>query len=312
MELCGSIRDCGGELMIQYNKKTFFHRVDFPYFMDRYLIQPNEYIPQHKHEFYELVYVLGGTAVHDLQGQRKVLRDGDMYLLEPGQSHGYVGSSAETPVYNIMFLPELLQQRSTLKKEDIFTYLSPFLGKSKSDLPYVSLTGVLRGMVESELSQLYDEYRRRLPGYETIIQGGLARLYIQIARHDACTNKAADRNNQIGRVLSMLRERFSQPLTLRQFSQLCYMSPSTLNYQLKQSTGKTYSETKRELQLEFACRQLRETQDEIAQIAFDSGFDDISYFYRIFKKHVNCTPVQYRKQFAGLDKKLVSFIRRTE
>ncbi len=47
--------------------------------------------------------------------------------------------------------------------------------------------------------------------------------------------------------------------------------------------------------LNIACRMLKETDMNVEEVAKSVGYDDLQYFYRVFKKEFNITPVAYRK-----------------
>lgn len=70
---------------------------------------------------------------------------------------------------------------------------------------------------------------------------------------------------------------------------------TTFSQNLKESTGKTFSEFLREMRLEEAARLLRETDMPIDQIAYEVGLRSTSGFYRNFLLSYGTTPNQYRK-----------------
>jgi AraC-like DNA-binding protein len=49
--------------------------------------------------------------------------------------------------------------------------------------------------------------------------------------------------------------------------------------------------------LDYAMRQLIQTDDPISAVAFDSGFGDISHFYKMFRSRMHISPLNYRKKF---------------
>jgi AraC-like DNA-binding protein/quercetin dioxygenase-like cupin family protein len=286
---------------MRYEKYVFFRNRDFPFFIDRYIIQRNEEIPAHTHEFYEFVFVLEGSAQHEMNGSVRTLKPGDLFMLEPGVYHGYTGSSdEETPVYNVMFLPELLREEFRALRSSTyfmeFSYLAPFLRNSPTHYPYLNLTGMLQSKVENDLARMHLEAQEQLPGYELMIKTDMIRMLIEIGRTRNSAEGEKGKKHQMHYVLSLLQEHFNRPLTMEQFSRLCHMSPSTLAYKLKSETGKTFVEYKRSLQMKHACLMLKHTQTAIADLAFESGFEDVSYFYRVFRSEMGCTPAEYRKR----------------
>lgn len=72
----------------------------------------------------------------------------------------------------------------------------------------------------------------------------------------------------------------------------------TLEYisrEMRKKINKTPCEFMNELRLEYAAKQLVETNKQIISISLDSGYNSLSYFNRIFKKEFGMTPNQYRR-----------------
>jgi AraC-like DNA-binding protein/quercetin dioxygenase-like cupin family protein len=285
---------------MKYSRYTFFRRHDFPFFIDRYTIQPGEYIAPHTHEFHELVFVLGGEAVHEINGSRHKLQPGDLFLLEPGVYHGYQGAADKaTPVYNIMFLPELLEDEfGRLKQETYFSefsYLAPFLHGRRAPYPYIRLEGLLQIRAEQELIHMEQEAKSQLPGFELMIQSAMIQFLIRIGRASQSSEHGQHKQRPMEDILFLLREQFNRSFGLKQFAGLCHTSPSTLAAKFKAETGQTFVEYRRRLQVEHACSLLQHSNLPIIEVAMDCGFNDISYFYRVFRKQIGCTPAEYRQ-----------------
>ena len=62
-------------------------------------------------------------------------------------------------------------------------------------------------------------------------------------------------------------------------------------------TGKTFSDYVNDFRIGNACYMLTETDKTISQIALEVGFENLTYFNRVFLKKKICTPKQYRMQF---------------
>ncbi|WP_314036066.1 helix-turn-helix domain-containing protein [Xanthocytophaga flava] len=75
-----------------------------------------------------------------------------------------------------------------------------------------------------------------------------------------------------------------------------YLSTRYLSDVLKQETGKTALDHIHLYLIKEAKNQLLGTNNHVAGIAYDLGFESPSYFTRLFKKVVGCTPVQYKEQ----------------
>ena len=92
-----------------------------------------------------------------------------------------------------------------------------------------------------------------------------------------------------------LTEHFRDTLTLERLAREIGMNPSALCRHFRQRTGKTLFAVLNEIRISHACRLLRDTQQAISAIAWESGFANLSHFNRQFKSLTGQTPGEYRK-----------------
>ena len=76
----------------------------------------------------------------------------------------------------------------------------------------------------------------------------------------------------------------SREISLNEVAKLANMPESYFSRFIKRHTGRTFVDTLNEIRLGYATRMLIETTHTIAEIAYSSGFDNVTYFNRIFKK----------------------------
>lgn len=68
---------------------------------------------------------------------------------------------------------------------------------------------------------------------------------------------------------------------------------------VRAQTGKTYKELLQKHRIEIAARQLRRTDWTIQRIITYVGYENTSYFYRLFRERYGCSPREYREQYAN-------------
>lgn len=103
--------------------------------------------------------------------------------------------------------------------------------------------------------------------------------------------------SRLGEVLSFLQLNKTNPVTLEETAAVAKMSAKSFCRFFKANTGKTLIEYLHELRIGEACRRLLETNDPISEIAFDSGFQNLSHFNRRFRALKGKTPRDFRNQF---------------
>ena len=98
----------------------------------------------------------------------------------------------------------------------------------------------------------------------------------------------------IDNALQYLNERFAEPVMLHDLSRHLHVSAATCNRLLRKSIGRSFKTALTEIRIAHACRRLLETQAPIVEIAYASGFANLSNFNRRFKEMKNCSPRAYR------------------
>ena len=96
------------------------------------------------------------------------------------------------------------------------------------------------------------------------------------------------------RVLQVIAQRYSEPLTLTALAEELHVSSYHLHHIFKRVTGKTPAESVLETRLTVAKRLLSETDQSITDIAGTVGFSNMAYFSTVFQKHIGMSPSVYR------------------
>jgi len=293
--------------MIEMKGQQFFDDPSFPFFMDRYTIKPNEIISPHNHDFVEFVYVASGNAMHEWMDKNSPLSPGDVFAIEPNTVHGYVGSTdRETIVYNILFHRKLLEREieSLLRFPAFidFFYLAPFLRNNASFVPYTALNDYQRLQLEAHLRDMYEEFKQRRDGFSIIIKSRWIECLVLLSRYHEenrkllPTSNAPSKDDWMTSIVEFVERHCDQELTLVSLAETCRMSVSSFTAKFKSATGMSLVEFKHAAQIRRACQALKQTEDKIANIAMNVGFNDISFFNRIFRKYTGCTPREFRKK----------------
>jgi len=109
---------------------------------------------------------------------------------------------------------------------------------------------------------------------------------------------SVDEGKRMRDVMSYTMEHFHESISLEQISAVTSMTKNAFCKYFKKRTNKTYVQFLNELRIEHACKLLRNQPElSISDIAFDSGFGNVSNFNRYFKKIKNEQPLKYRKRF---------------
>jgi len=103
----------------------------------------------------------------------------------------------------------------------------------------------------------------------------------------------------ISKAVRHLIASFREPVRLEDVLVLTGMSRPTFARQFKKHSGKTLSEFLNHLRLQAACRELVESDRSVLEIALGSGFTQVSFFNRLFRRLQKCSPTEYRARRRG-------------
>ena len=110
----------------------------------------------------------------------------------------------------------------------------------------------------------------------------------------------------IGRCQTWIAEHYPEPNPVRAMVRLSGLAERTFNRRFQQATGMPPLEYVHALRLEEAKQVLESSDLLIEAVANEVGYEDASYFSRLFRRKVNLTPAQYRKRFGTLRRSLVT------
>ena len=106
--------------------------------------------------------------------------------------------------------------------------------------------------------------------------------------------KASSESRRVNKVQQYIASHFREEVRLEQIAELVGMTPVGFSRFFHQRTGRTLSDYIIEIRLGFASRMLIVTA---AEICYDSGFNTLSNFNRLFRKHKGCTPTEFRENY---------------
>jgi AraC-like DNA-binding protein len=149
---------------------------------------------------------------------------------------------------------------------------------------------------------MLEEYRSNQEGFENVIKANLEIFLIQLLRYRQKGQDDSVKANQyqqekLQEFLDLLEANISTKKQVAAYADMVNLSPFQLNSITKSLLGKTVAELIEGQILLEAMRYLLATSNQVNQIAFHLGYEDVSYFIRLFKKLTGYTPEAFRKNF---------------
>ena len=109
-------------------------------------------------------------------------------------------------------------------------------------------------------------------------------------------NDKSGRNTIEKEMISYIQQNFMEKISLKEFSEQFHLSEKYISRYFKEHFHITLSQYITHLRLEHAKQLLQDTDIPVTEIAMQSGYQNVSYFIRSFKKTYGVSPLKYRKK----------------
>ncbi|MBQ6946541.1 MAG: helix-turn-helix transcriptional regulator [Clostridia bacterium] len=149
--------------------------------------------------------------------------------------------------------------------------------------------------------RLFEILTKQIPYYELDTMSALFDLFTKLYQGDHIQKRiAAEKNiaqtNRIAELIKWIDHNHAEHITLPLLAGQFGLSPNYICRIFKEYTGKTLMEYVNAVRIEHVCHDLKWGQKNITEAALNNGFNDISYFCKVFKKHVGISAGQYLKE----------------
>ena len=251
----------------------------------------SERVP-HTHDFSEVFYVLEGAGTQWLNTEEQALRAGDLCWIRPQDQHAFsVRPGQKLHFVNIAFRQECWADFRRLALETS----QPAEWETAPNPPAIHVPPARRG----ETARLFQDLLRgfhRHPTRLALCRFWSEALPILLLSPGLGTPNASVETGPawLSQACLALQSEDALRAGVPRLVALCGVSPAHLARTLKASSGLTPTEWVNTLRLERAALLLATTTDEIISIAGDCGFENLSYFYRLFHRRFGQSPRHYR------------------
>ena len=276
---------------MSFNEIKQHGSVDFPY--ELYKVDkehPRYKMALHWHASIELIRVLSGNLKVTLDNKSFDCKSGDIILVNSEVIHGAIPHDC---VYRcLVFNPAFLKTGNDGCNLFLDTLLSQecFLCDKIED---EDVRNIICGMMQA-MEEQKDGYAFKVIGLSAQLFGVMQEK--GLLKNEYYASKDMHKLHKLKRVLNFIRENFATELTLDDMAREADLSTKYFCSFFKTMTGTTPMKYLLTYRIERAARKLLGSDDSITQIAYDCGFNDLSYFIKTFKDIKKITPKNYRKK----------------
>jgi AraC-like DNA-binding protein len=241
-----------------------------------------------------LVVVTSGRArVRSPRGEESLVGAGSVLLVPPGETLP-LRSVEDLKVTRLCFDAEtLLPARGAFGPLGSVDSALLELGRGVPALLGVSPRHA--GAVSEALGRIEAELREPRLGHELLLRAQLLELLVVLARAEHTPAEDPQRHRpRLEQTLSLIHERYSEPLSLAALARHAGMSISRFSCVFREALGTSPLDYVAATRMREARRLLRAPGQSIAEVAYAVGFQDSNYFSRSFKQHHGMSPREFR------------------
>ncbi len=269
-------------------------------FSIRYDEMPKFYPHWHYHDEYELVYIYKSEGIRYVGDNISPYLPGDLVLLGSKLPHIWINEQHRQSSEENLAASTVIHFQRKFVDNDFFAF--PLM-KPIRDMFLHSSRGI-RFVEFNNMDSCLNEIRQCRSADKMI---ALLNLLNQLSNHsnieylsshDYNSVAANQQNDRLSDVHEYIIRHFKEKISLEDLAEIAKMTPPAFCNYFKSKTRKTVFTYINDLKLGYSRKLLVETDLNIDQVAFQSGFNNTTFYNRKFKSKMQMTPKEYRKQFA--------------
>ena len=262
-------------------------------------------LPIHWHEEMEITYIERGHGTYVVDLEEFSVKEGDIVVVSPKALHSsslkhQEGIRTLTFVFHLNMLNSLLTDACAIK------FFAPLMNGEFATAMVISSTTPGYSQIVSAFFQLQDTYKGKKECYELAVKSHLMLLFYQMFHHNIFIKKGGQQQVQhtaelLRKVINYIHTNYSTHITVADLAALCDFSEYHFMRFFKTHVGMTCIDYINNYRLDIASAMLKERAASVMEIALDTGFNNISYFNKVFKSKFHMTPSQYRKLITEIE-----------
>ncbi|KQB38978.1 Transcriptional regulator, AraC family [Flavobacterium daejeonense] len=244
----------------------------------------------HRHDFYLLVFFTHGSGVHEIDFNRFEIKAGSFFVLQPGQMHHWV-LSEDIEGFIVFYTAEMYNLYFGKKKIDDYPFYFSVQNNPEIVLEEREMETVLSYfenlVVEMQSEQLWKQDK---------IMNILDSIHIELARkyNEIYVHETHSYNVKIKNLEQLLEKKYKQQKSAAFYASELNITLKHLNRICNEILKKTTTEVIVDRIILEAKRMLLDKNWTVNEIAAELGYEDYSYFSRLFKKNSGMSPSEFR------------------
>ena len=244
----------------------------------------------HRHDSYLMVFFTDGSGIHEIDFDRFEIRKGSLFVLQPGQMHHW-SLSDDIEGFVIIFSQELYNLYFGQKKINDYNFYHSIHNRPEMIFEATEISKIL-----SYFNLLIEENSVHNNFQLDKMLNLLDCIHIEIARKysETYSHQTHSYNIKISTFEKLLEQHFKEYKSPSFYADKLNITLKHLNRICNEILQKTATEVIMDRVILEIKRMLTDKQLAVNEVASAVGYDDYSYFSRIFKKQTGFSPTEFR------------------
>lgn len=251
----------------------------------------------HRHDFYATILFTGGSGIHEIDFLKYEVSAGSLFFMSPGQVHSW-DLSDDIEGYIFFCSQDFYEMHYVNQKLRNF----PFFGSASFPRKLQLNASELESTVHL-MNALQEEYHSQHIMKSGLMLSLMSQIFIQSARYfsrdagHSVSSASFSYFKHYQEFERLVEEHFAEKKSIVFYAALLNISPKHLNRITQTVVRKTATDVITERVILEARRMLMYLDESLVEIAFRLGYEEYSYFIRVFRKISGQTPTQFIRTY---------------
>ena len=247
---------------------------EFPFQISEVELTPENSRPgsYHWHSYFEITCVLGGKGNYFVNGQEYTMEEDDIIIFNNVEPHGWKLIGGDMKLLVMIFSPEFVAEKLSIFDTE---YLKPFVERGSNFKNRIGREEEVSGEIKANVLRILTM---------------LIRAYQDESKSGEMLREKKNAMKRLEQAFNYIDDHYCEKITLEEVASSVYMSSNYFSSYFRKVTNISFSDYVTRMRINHARELLRETDKNVTEIAMECGFNNISNFYRLYKKHVGKPP----------------------
>lgn len=256
------------------------------------------HFPEHTHNYVEVIYMCSGSTHHIVNGNDVILETGELLFLNQNVTQEIYPAREEDIAVNFIILPEFFDYALRMMETEenlLRKFVVNSLREENHSSSYLHFKVAEVLPVQNLVENLIWTIVNKQPNKRSINQVTMGLLFLQLMNQmDKLETDESDEEQWfVMRVLGYIEEHYKEG-ELSELAREMHYDIYWMSREIRRQTGQTYTELLQSKRLSQAAYLLTHTAMSVLDIGLSVGYENMSYFHRIFQKRYGVTPRKYR------------------